>query len=117
MLEAVAPVNLNVAVCTIYYAVAVISAIEVTALSLFNDVVTDDAIGRDIPIVDLRHVSRETEDYSPISPIEPSCQGAEKIAATVLEAEVNEARANANRSESALKRAVRLFNRVMIRCR
>jgi len=83
MLDAVGALNLKMAVCTVYDAVPVISPIEMTALSLFNDVITDEAIGRSIPIVDLRHVCIEPEDYSPVSPIEPSCQGGEKIAAAL----------------------------------
>jgi hypothetical protein len=60
-----------------------VGPVEVTALSLFNDVITTEGITRGIPIVDLRRVCVEAADYSPISPIEPSCQGGEKIAAAL----------------------------------
>jgi len=83
MLEAVLALQLHTAICTIYDAVPVVGAVEVTALSLFNDVITTEAIVRGVPIVDLRRVCVDPEDYSPISPIEPSCQGGEKIAAAL----------------------------------
>jgi hypothetical protein len=83
MLEAVLALKLHTAVCTVYDAVPLIGAVEVTALSLFNDVITTEAIGRGIPVIDLRRVCVEPEDYSPISPIEPSCQGGEKIASAI----------------------------------
>lgn len=83
MLEAVLELQLNTAVCTVYDAVPVVGPVEVTALSLFNDVITAEAIVRGIPVVDLRRVCVAPEDYSPISPIEPSCQGGEKIAAAL----------------------------------
>jgi hypothetical protein len=83
MLDAVLALRLHTAICTIYDAVPVVGAVEVTALSLFNDVITTEAIVRGIPIVDLRRVCVDPEDYSPISPIEPSRQGGEKIASVI----------------------------------
>jgi hypothetical protein len=83
MLEAVLALQLHTAICTIYDAVPVVGPVEVTALSLFNDVITTEGITRGIPIVDLRRVCVESGDYSPISPIEPSSQGGEKIASAI----------------------------------
>ena len=83
MLEAVLALQLHTAVCTVYDAVPLIGAVEVTALSLFNDVITTEAIGRGIPVIDLRRVCTEPWDYSPISPIEPSSKGGEKITAAI----------------------------------
>lgn len=83
MLDAVLELQLHTAVCTVYDAVPIVGAVEVTALSLFNDVIVMEAIARAIPIVDLRRVCVSPEDYSPISPIEPSSQGGEKIAAAI----------------------------------
>jgi predicted TIM-barrel fold metal-dependent hydrolase len=83
MLEAILALELPVAICTVYDAVPIIGAVEVTALSLFNDVITSEAIASGIPIIDLRRVCAEPTDYSPISPIEPSSQGGEKIAAAI----------------------------------
>ena len=83
MLDAVLALRLHTAICTIYDAVPIIGAIEVTALSLFNDVIIKEGITRGIPIVDLRCVCVEHEDYSSISPIEPSSRGGEKIASAI----------------------------------
>ena len=83
MLDAFLTFRLHTAICTVYDAVPTVSAIEVTALSLFNDVITAEAIARGLPIVDLRRVCVDPGDYSPISPIEPSCRGGEKIAAAI----------------------------------
>ena len=83
MLEAVLALQLHTAICTVYDSVPVVGAVEVTALSLFNDVIMSEAIARGIAIVDLRRVCVEPGDYSPISPIEPSCQGGAKIAAAL----------------------------------
>jgi hypothetical protein len=83
MLEAVLALGKCTAVCTIYDAVPSIDETEITALSLFNDVITAEAIFSGVPVVDLRWVCTEASDYSPISPIEPSNQGGAKIAATL----------------------------------
>ena len=83
MLEAVLALGKNTAVCTIYDAVPSISEIEVTALSLFNDVITTEASFSGVPVVDLRWVCTESSDYSPLSPIEPSSLGGAKIAAAL----------------------------------
>jgi len=83
MLEAVLALGKNTAVCTIYDAVPSISKIEVTALSLFNDVITAEASFSGVPVVDLRWVCTESSDYSPLSPIEPSSLGGAKIAAAL----------------------------------
>ena len=83
MLEAVLALGLPTVVCTIYDAVPTIGPVETTALSLFNDVITAEAIARGIPIVDLRRICTDADDYSVVSPIEPSCRGGEKIAAAL----------------------------------
>jgi lysophospholipase L1-like esterase len=83
MLEAVLALQLHTAVCTVYDAVPLIGAVEVTALSLFNDVITTEAIGHGIPVIDLRRVCADPWDYSSISPIEPSSKGGEKIATAI----------------------------------
>lgn len=83
MLQSVLEVERKTAVCTIYDAVPGIDRIAMTALSLFNDVIVAEAVAFGLPLVDLRHVCTEPDDYSPISPIEPSCQGGAKIAAAL----------------------------------
>jgi lysophospholipase L1-like esterase len=83
MLTAVMALGRHTAVCTIYDAVPGIEAEKVTALSLFNDVITGEAVFAGLPVVDLRWVCTESSDYSPLSPIEPSNQGGAKIAAAL----------------------------------
>jgi len=80
MLDQVLALNRSTAVCTIYDAVPGIEEFAITALSLFNDVIVKEAVRSGLPIVDLRHVCTEPEDYSHLSPIEPSFEGGAKIA-------------------------------------
>jgi len=83
MLASVAALNRKAALCTIYDAVPSIDEIEMTGLSLFNDVIVSETIAAGLPLVDLRHVCTEVDDYSRLSPIEPSCAGGAKIAAVL----------------------------------
>ena len=83
MLDAVLARGLPTALCTIYDADfpppegRVITA----ALSLFNDAITRAAFSRRLPLIDLRLICIEREDYA--NPIEPSEQGGAKIAAAI----------------------------------
>lgn len=70
----------KVAVCTIYDSVPGYVAEMMTALVLFNDVIIFEATRAGIPVIDLRAICDEPEDYSAVSPIEPSDQGGRKIA-------------------------------------
>lgn len=83
MLEKVTALDRNVAVCTIYDSVPGLEAVAITALSLFNDVIVAEAVMAGVPVVDLRFVCSEPDDYSEQSPIEPSCTGGAKIAAAL----------------------------------
>jgi len=76
--------NLPVVVCTIYDAVPDLSDDLRTAVSLFNDVITREAGRAGVPVIDLRNICTEREDYSVRSPIEPSVQGGEKIARAIV---------------------------------
>jgi len=76
--------GLPVAVCTIYNAVPGLSDAEKMALSIFNDVITEEAARNGLPVVDLRVIMTEEADFSPSSPIEPSAQGGEKIARAIV---------------------------------
>jgi hypothetical protein len=67
-------------VCTIYEEVPGLGNNLKTALSLFNEVILSEASRAQLPILDLRHLCRDTADYSAISPIEPSSAGGQKIA-------------------------------------
>lgn len=68
------------AVCTVYDAIPRLGGAERAALAGFNDVITRAAVAAGIPLIDLRVICNHTDDYSPISPIEPSVVGGAKIA-------------------------------------
>jgi len=53
----------------------------VTALSVFNDRITRAAFARNLPVIDLRLICDQDEDYA--NPIEPSVRGGDKIAAAI----------------------------------
>ena len=66
--------------CTIYDKVPGLAQEFKTALSLFNDVIVSEAARHQLPVLDLRHLCTDPEDYSALSPIEPSSRGGHKIA-------------------------------------
>ena len=74
-----------VAVATIYDAIPGISPGLRAALAPFNDVILREAVLRRLPVVDLRVVCADAGDYASSSPIEPSAQGGQKIAAVIGE--------------------------------
>lgn len=73
------------AVATIYDAVPGLSPGLRTALAPFNDVIMREAVLRRLPVLDLRLVCADPGDYASGSPIEPSAQGGQKIAAAIGE--------------------------------
>jgi hypothetical protein len=75
--------RLPVAVCTIYDAVPGLDRASAVALNLFNDVITRAAYAAGVPVIDLRVICAEAQDYSARSPIEPSVQGGAKIARAI----------------------------------
>ncbi len=66
--------------CTVYNKIPGISENALAALALFNEVILEEAIAHKLSIIDLRNICQEVEDYSSVSFIEPSSQGALKIA-------------------------------------
>jgi len=85
MVEAVLALGIPTAVCTIYDAnyPEPQQRLVVSALSLFNDVITRVAFARGLHVVDLRLICDEPADYA--NPIEPSQRGGEKIASAIAE--------------------------------
>jgi hypothetical protein len=84
MLDAVLEQKLPTAVCSIYDGHSdsdTQQSVNVTALSVFNDVITREAFRRSLPLIDLRLICNEPGDYA--HPIEPSAQGGNKIAAVI----------------------------------
>lgn len=79
-LQGVSRLGLPTIVCTIYDAVPGLPPPLRTALSLFNDVITREALKAGMEILDLRIVMNDMADYSDVSPIEPSGAGGRKIA-------------------------------------
>jgi lysophospholipase L1-like esterase len=69
-----------VLLCTIYDNVPGLPPELRTALGLFNDVILREAIQHELPVLDLRMICTEPDDYSEKSPIEPSAKGGEKLA-------------------------------------
>jgi lysophospholipase L1-like esterase len=85
MLAEVLARGLPTVICTIYYPLfpdTVLQRIAVTALAGFNDCIIRAAFAHGLPLLDLRFVCTEAEDYA--NPIEPSAQGGEKIAAAIV---------------------------------
>ncbi len=85
MLEAILKKHNKVAVCSIYNKVPGLSQSAYTALALFNEVILEELMVRDLPIIDLRVVCGKEHDYSTISPIEPSKLGGEKIVRRIVD--------------------------------
>jgi hypothetical protein len=86
MLQKLLSRNLPSAVCTIYFpnfSQAIFQSLAVTALSVFNDVIIRQAIINHLPVIDLRFVCSQTDDYA--NEIEPSDKGGRKVAAKILE--------------------------------
>ncbi|MDH3639394.1 MAG: SGNH/GDSL hydrolase family protein, partial [Gammaproteobacteria bacterium] len=69
--------------CTVYDRIPGLEYEALTALSLFNEVILREALRLKIPIIDLRLICTERGDFSELSPIEPSKQGGDKIAAVI----------------------------------
>ena len=80
-------------VCTVYDAIPGLKKGEKAGLASFNDIITRTAFRFGCQLIDLRLVCDQAEDYSEVSPIEPSAQGGEKIATAIAEAVNSEARA------------------------
>lgn len=76
--------HLPLIVCTVYDAVPDLLAGERIGLSLFNDVITRNVIRSQATMLDLRDICTEADDYSEVSPIEPSSAGGAKIAREIL---------------------------------
>lgn len=86
MLGEVAALDRPAAVCTIYevrFPDPAFREAALAALALLNDVITREAGRRGLPILDLRSLLDEDEDFA--NPIEPSAQGSVKLAGAILD--------------------------------
>lgn len=79
MLETILKQHRNVHICTIYNKLPTLSAAGITMLALFNEVIIEEAVLRRLPIIDLRAICGDADDFSDVSPIEPSMRGGQKI--------------------------------------
>jgi len=85
MLTAAVSKDLPLAVCTVYFpnfSEPGLQRIAATALSVFNDVIIRLATMRGLPVLDLRLVCSEPDDYA--NEIEPSGKGGLKIAESIV---------------------------------
>jgi lysophospholipase L1-like esterase len=89
MLERLQQVGLPLGICTIYdkcpFADKRMGILAAVGLSVFNDEILRLASEKGLAVVDLRVICSEREDYSLVSPIEPSAQGGEKIAGVIAQ--------------------------------
>lgn len=89
MLDDAKATGLKVYVCTIYTAIPFEDPIwrqfAPLAIGKFNDVIMTEASARQIPVLQLQEICTETNDFSVISPIEPSNQGGQKIVSHIVE--------------------------------
>jgi hypothetical protein len=85
MLEPVLALGLPTAVCTIYNGSMedeLTQRLAQTGLIVFNDVILRVAFQHGLPVIDLRAVCAEPDDYA--NPIEPSSVGGAKIARAIV---------------------------------
>jgi hypothetical protein len=77
--------KLPLALCTVYdprFPDPFMQRLTTTALNIFNDCILREAITHGLPVLDLRLVCSEAEDYA--NEIEPGIPGGRKIAAGIL---------------------------------
>lgn len=79
--------HLPLVVCTIYngcFTDPTYQRLAALGLAVFNDVILRVAIERRLPVIDLRSICSDPQDYA--NPIEPSAVGGEKIARAIVAA-------------------------------
>ncbi len=86
MVKKVMALEKPLVLCTIYDSIPVLSVADRVGLNGFNDVILRVAIAAGLPVIDLRQVCNHRDDYSPVSPIEPSVVGGAKIAEAIARA-------------------------------
>lgn len=83
MLNKVLALGKPTAICTVYDAIPILGDAERAALAVFNDAITRTAARSGLPLLDLRVICTNADDFSALSPIEPSVIGGAKIAAAI----------------------------------
>lgn len=83
MLDLLTPISVRLQVCTIYTAIPfeepLWRALAPAAIGAFNQVILEEAGGRGIAVLRLDELCVAADDYSALSPIEPSAKGGQKI--------------------------------------
>jgi lysophospholipase L1-like esterase len=85
MLAALLKCGKPLAICTVYdpqFPDALLQRLTTTALNIFNDCILREASVHGIPVIDLRLICTQPEDYA--NEIEPGVPGGQKIAAAIL---------------------------------
>jgi lysophospholipase L1-like esterase len=85
MLNALLVLKKPLAVCTVYdpnFPDPLMQRLTTTALNIFNDCILREAITHGLPVIDLRLICTEPEDYA--NEIEPGVAGGRKIAEAIL---------------------------------
>jgi hypothetical protein len=85
MLNSLLTLKKRLAVCTVYdpnFSDPLMQRLTTTALNLFNDCILREAITHGLPVMDLRLICTEPEDYA--NEIEPGVAGGRKIAEAIL---------------------------------
>ncbi len=89
MLDGAKATGLRVFICTIYTAIPFADPIwrqfAPLAIGKFNEVIVKEATTRGIPVLQLQEVCTDPNDFSVLSPIEPSNQGGQKIVNHIVE--------------------------------
>jgi hypothetical protein len=88
MLDMLARAPVRLAVCTIYAAVPFDDPkwrrFAPTAVSIFNNAIVEQATRRSVPVIRLDEVCTDVDDFSEVSPIEPSAKGGQKIVDAII---------------------------------
>ncbi|MDJ0659220.1 MAG: SGNH/GDSL hydrolase family protein [Crocosphaera sp.] len=85
LLKSMLRFHLPITICTIYhpnYSDKMLQRLAMTGLTIFNDVIIRQAFQLGLPLIDLRLVFNESQDYA--NPIEPSVKGGQKIVNAIL---------------------------------
>ena len=85
LLQTILMFHLSTTICTIYnpnYSDPMLQRLSMTGLTVFNDTIISQGFKAGIPIIDLRLVFNESQDYA--NPIEPSVKGGQKIVNVIL---------------------------------
>lgn len=85
MLNSLLALRKPLAVCTVYdpnFSDPLMQRLTTTALNIFNDCVLREAITHGLPVIDLRLICTESEDYA--NEIEPGIAGGRKIAEAIF---------------------------------